>query len=168
LGKLGLVITNVRNETKNIVGHGEEVGLGRLPQTSHVRFMFQRAVEEARVLRDNSITTEHILLGMLRDEDCVSAEILTKQGVSRGSVRTELLAFRDRHPVESNWLDRNSGAAFNIACAIVDERRWETLPILADALEEAGCTDLEMLAHLRTPANHQSGCWVLDRLLAEA
>jgi hypothetical protein len=39
------------------------------------------------------------------------------------------------------------------------------LAVLADALEEAGCTNIDMLSHLRGPGPHVRGCWVLDLLL---
>jgi len=39
------------------------------------------------------------------------------------------------------------------------------LPILADALEEAGCDDVDVLAHLRGPGPHARGCWALDLVL---
>ena len=41
------------------------------------------------------------------------------------------------------------------------------LPILADALEEAGCTDADMLAHCRGPGPHVRGCWVVDLVLGK-
>jgi hypothetical protein len=41
------------------------------------------------------------------------------------------------------------------------------LAVLADALEEAGCTDAELLGHLRGPGPHVRGCWVLDLLLGK-
>ena len=41
----------------------------------------------------------------------------------------------------------------------------ERLAVLADALEEAGCTDAEILAHLRGPGDHVRGCWAVDTLL---
>jgi hypothetical protein len=51
---------------------------------------------------------------------------------------------------------------------IHDERAFERLPILADALEEAGCTDADILAHLRGPGPHVRGCWVLDLILGRS
>jgi hypothetical protein len=39
--------------------------------------------------------------------------------------------------------------------------------ILADALEEAGCTDAAILSHLRGPGPHVRGCWVVDLLLGK-
>jgi hypothetical protein len=54
-----------------------------------------------------------------------------------------------------------------IARVIYDERRFADLPVLADALEEAGCTDAEVLRHCREPGEHVRGCWVLDLLLGK-
>ena len=47
------------------------------------------------------------------------------------------------------------------------QRAFERLPILADALEEAGCTDAAILGHLRGPGPHVRGCWVIDLLLGK-
>jgi hypothetical protein len=41
------------------------------------------------------------------------------------------------------------------------------LAVLSDALEEAGCTDAELLSHLRSPGPHVRGCWALDLLLTK-
>jgi hypothetical protein len=59
-------------------------------------------------------------------------------------------------------LAANSGTARKLADALYAEAAFERLPILADALEEAGCTDGEILAHCRENGNHVRGCWVLD------
>lgn len=48
--------------------------------------------------------------------------------------------------------------------AIVAERAFDRLPILADALEEAGCDNREILDHLRSNDDHEHHCWVLDFL----
>ena len=52
-----------------------------------------------------------------------------------------------------------------LARAVYDERAFDRLPVLADALEEAGCRDREILDHCRSGAEHVLGCWVLDALL---
>jgi hypothetical protein len=62
------------------------------------------------------------------------------------------------------WRD-GDGAVARLAQAIYDERRFEASPILADALEDAGCTDPAILAHCRGPGPHVRGCWVVDLLL---
>jgi hypothetical protein len=59
----------------------------------------------------------------------------------------------------------NSGCVVKLSRAMYEERRFEDLPVLADALEEAGCTDAEVLTHCRLPGDHVRGCWVVDLLL---
>jgi hypothetical protein len=46
-----------------------------------------------------------------------------------------------------------------------DERAFDTLPVLADALEDAGCDTPALLEHLREPGPHARGCWALDLIL---
>jgi hypothetical protein len=65
------------------------------------------------------------------------------------------------------WLAWNDGTVPKLAQAIYEERRFADLPILADALEEAGCDNADILAHCRTPAEHVRGCWVVDALLGK-
>jgi hypothetical protein len=48
-----------------------------------------------------------------------------------------------------------------------EERAYDRLPILADALEEAGCTNAEILAHCRELGEHVRGCWVVDAVLCK-
>jgi hypothetical protein len=52
-----------------------------------------------------------------------------------------------------------------LAAAVYEEHAFERLPILADALEEVGCADANVLGHLRGLGPHARGCWVIDLLL---
>ncbi len=52
-----------------------------------------------------------------------------------------------------------------MARAIYEERAFDRLPRLAEALEDAGCTDPDILGHLRQPGLHVRGCWTIDLLL---
>jgi hypothetical protein len=70
--------------------------------------------------------------------------------------------------IDPLWLAWSGGTIGSLAQTIYDERRFDEAPVLADALEEAGCSDKEILAHLREPAGHVKGCWVLDLLLARS
>jgi hypothetical protein len=65
---------------------------------------------------------------------------------------------------DSAWLTAYGGTVAMLAQAIYDERAFDRLPILADILEEAGCTDPYILAHCRGPGPHVRGCWVVDLL----
>jgi hypothetical protein len=55
-----------------------------------------------------------------------------------------------------------------LAGSIYDERAFHCLTLLADALEEAGCTDSAILSHCRSGQEHVRGCWVLDQLLSKS
>jgi hypothetical protein len=68
--------------------------------------------------------------------------------------------------VAAAWLTWNAGTIPSMAQRIYDERALERLPVLADALEDAGCTNEDVLNHCRQPGVHARGCWVLDLLLA--
>ena len=71
--------------------------------------------------------------------------------------------FRSR-PVSTSWLAREVTAR---ADSIYAERAFDRMPLLADALEAAGCTDREMIQHCRSDGQHARGCWVVDLLLGK-
>ena len=68
----------------------------------------------------------------------------------------------------SSWLAWNDGTIPKMAQVIYDARAFDRLPLLADALEDAGCTDADILSHCRTPGEHVRGCWVVDLLLGKS
>ena len=65
------------------------------------------------------------------------------------------------------WSAWNDGTVPRLAKTIYDDRRFDLMPILADALEEAGCDEANMLDHCRGPGPHVRGCWVVDLLLGK-
>jgi hypothetical protein len=65
------------------------------------------------------------------------------------------------------WVTWNRRAIPRLAQGIYEERAFDRLPVLADALEEAGCTVPEILAHCRQPGEHVRGCWVMDLILGK-
>ena len=68
------------------------------------------------------------------------------------------------HP-NAAWLAWEGATVAKLAAAADEERTFDHLPILADALEEAGCDDAELLGHLRSPGPHARGCFAVDALL---
>jgi hypothetical protein len=62
------------------------------------------------------------------------------------------------------WLTPN---VVGIARTIYEERAFHLLPILSDALEEAGCDNADILSHLREPGPHVRGCWVVDAIIGK-
>jgi hypothetical protein len=67
--------------------------------------------------------------------------------------------------VDPAWLAWHRGIVERLARAIYDGHAFDRMPVLADALEEAGCTDADILDHCRQPVGHVRGCWALDLLL---
>jgi hypothetical protein len=66
--------------------------------------------------------------------------------------------------VDPAWRTSNVTA---VAQAIYDDRAFDRLPILADALEDAGCDNADILNHCRQPGVHVRGCWVVDLMLGK-
>jgi hypothetical protein len=75
--------------------------------------------------------------------------------------------FRPRAPVDPTLLSWNDGIAQKLARTIYEGHRFSDMPVLADALEEAGCQDQGILGHCRSGGEHVRGCWVVDLLLGK-
>jgi hypothetical protein len=60
-----------------------------------------------------------------------------------------------------------SADAVGLARGIYDERAFERLPLLTDALMDAGCADDQVLSHCRSEGPHVRGCWVVDLILSK-
>jgi hypothetical protein len=62
------------------------------------------------------------------------------------------------------WLAWHEGTVRRLAEAIHEQQAFDRLPVLADALEESGCANADLLEHLRGPGPHVRGCWAVDLL----
>jgi hypothetical protein len=69
--------------------------------------------------------------------------------------------------VSTAWLGWDRSTALNVAWGMYNDGTFDRLPILADALEDAGCSDPGLLGHLRSPGPHVRGCWALDLILGK-
>jgi hypothetical protein len=58
-------------------------------------------------------------------------------------------------------------AVVGLARGMAESRDFAAMPVLADALEDAGCADPAILAHCREPGPHVRGCWVVDLVLGK-
>jgi hypothetical protein len=74
----------------------------------------------------------------------------------------------NRNEVEPDWLEWHEGIVRGLAKRIYKERDFHLLPILADALEEAGCDQREIIHHCREHQDHVRGCWAIDLLLGKS
>jgi hypothetical protein len=61
--------------------------------------------------------------------------------------------------LDPSWL---TTTAKQLAKSIYQDRAFDRLPILADALEDAGCNQPDILGHLRSGGEHCRGCWAVD------
>jgi hypothetical protein len=65
---------------------------------------------------------------------------------------------------DPSWLTWEDGTIPKLAQGIYDDRAFDRLPVLADALEDAGCTNADLMTHLRNSGPHVRGCWAVDLL----
>ncbi|MEP0845492.1 MAG: NDP-hexose 4-ketoreductase, partial [Phycisphaerae bacterium] len=92
LKNLGVDLRKVRLEVEKLVKSGPEmVTMGKLPQTPRAKRVIEYAIEEARNLNHNYVGTEHLLLGLLREQDGVAAQVLQNLGLKLEDVREEVL-----------------------------------------------------------------------------
>jgi hypothetical protein len=250
---LGIDLRQVRLEVEKALRSGlAVVTTSTLPRTPRAKKVVEQAIEEARTLDHDYVGTEHLLLGLLREQEGVAAPFLRNRGLTLEGVRQEALdvlgpfleggtpglggggrryrglrlqglpaaelpaevgralapldarigrlnaakeaaaaghdfheaarlrrrgadlgrrrrrilrAWRAGHLPDPTWLTWRGGTVAALARAIEASRRWRDLPVLADALEEAGCADPEILGHCRRPGEHGRGCWVVALLL---
>jgi hypothetical protein len=67
--------------------------------------------------------------------------------------------------VDPSWLVWNGGTVVKLALSIYDDWAFDRLPVLADALEEAGRDNADILNHCHQPGEHVRGCWAVDQVL---
>jgi hypothetical protein len=72
-----------------------------------------------------------------------------------------------RTPLDPAWLQAQDGLVCRLAQDCYDSRDFAAMPVLGDALEEAGCCDPVVLAHCRQQAEHYRGCFLVDGVLGK-
>jgi ATP-dependent Clp protease ATP-binding subunit ClpC len=92
LKNLDIDLRKIRLEVEKIVQAGPDmVTMGRLPQTPRAKKVIEYSIEEARNLNHNYVGTEHLLLGLLREQEGVAAQVLMNLGLKLEDVREEVL-----------------------------------------------------------------------------
>src|ERR1700754_2410163 len=108
LKNLDIDLRKIRLEVEKIVQHGpggEQVVMGRLPHTPRAKKVIESSIEEARNLNHNYVGTEHLLLGLLREQEGVAAQVLMNLGLKLEDVREEVLSLLG-HGMESEGGER--------------------------------------------------------------
>jgi ATP-dependent Clp protease ATP-binding subunit ClpC len=92
LKNLDVDLRKIRLEVEKLVQSGPDmVTMGKLPQTPRAKKVIEYSMEEARNLGHNYVGTEHILLGLLREQEGVAAQVLMNLGLKLEEVREEVL-----------------------------------------------------------------------------
>jgi ATP-dependent Clp protease ATP-binding subunit ClpC len=92
LKDLDIDLYRVRKDTENILMPGPDmVTMGKLRQTPRAKKVIEYSIEEARNLNHNYVGTEHLLLGLLREQEGVAAQVLMNRGLKLEEVREEVL-----------------------------------------------------------------------------
>src|SRR5918992_66944 len=132
LKNLEVDLRKIRLEVEKLVQSGPDmVTMGKLPQTPRAKKVIEYSMEEARNLNHNYVGTEHILLGLLREQEGVAAQVLMNLGLKLEEVREEVLNLLG-HGLEGEETGREKEIerAIQILC-----RRTKNNPVL---LGEAG------------------------------
>ena len=92
LENLDVDLERVRSEVEGMVKHGPDVApMGQLPFTPRAKKVLEFAMEEAKQLDHNYVGTEHLLLGLLRENEGVAAQVLMNLGLKLDEVRSEVM-----------------------------------------------------------------------------
>jgi hypothetical protein len=124
-----------------------------------VACLARRKVEEV-------VTAAHLSGRVFQSWSGVNEEAVRANSAAQANLLREIVGnpFAPAR-LDPAWLSSNDRAVDRIAQAIHDERAYGDLPILADALVDAGCHDEAILAHCRqVKSAHCPGCWVIDLL----
>ncbi|MCE3014316.1 MAG: ATP-dependent Clp protease ATP-binding subunit [Pirellula sp.] len=109
LKNLDVDLRKIRLEVEKLVQSGPEmVTIGKLPQTPRAKKVIEYSMEEARNLNHNYVGTEHILLGLLREQEGVAAQVLMNLGMKLDDVREEVLNLLG-HGMESAEVGERGG-----------------------------------------------------------
>src|SRR6202158_3037440 len=93
LKNLDIDLRKIRLEVEKIVQAGPDmVTMGKLPQTPKAKKVIEYSIEEARGLNHNYVGTEHLLLGLIREEEGAAAQVLMSLGLKLEDVRAEVLS----------------------------------------------------------------------------
>jgi hypothetical protein len=104
---------------------------------------------------DQSVESEKIMGWTAIDPNAILADVLR-----------EIIGNRFRPAaIDAKWL---TATVRSLAQQMYESRDFSTMPVLADALEEAGCTNADLLSHVRGPGPHVRGCWALDLIFGKS
>ncbi|MDG1499403.1 MAG: ATP-dependent Clp protease ATP-binding subunit [Planctomycetota bacterium] len=103
LKNMGVDLNRIRAEVEKLVKSGPSmVTMGQLPFTPRAKKVLELSMEEAQNLGHNYIGTEHLLLGLIKENEGIAAKVLTNLGVKLEDVREEVLEFLGADPTDED------------------------------------------------------------------
>jgi ATP-dependent Clp protease ATP-binding subunit ClpC len=147
LESLDITVEEVRAHVARIVGRGVEVTTGQVPFKPRTKKVLELALREAISLGHNYVGTEHILLGIVRENEGVAARILRDFGADAETVRAQVEEILEHPPGKPR-----------VPSPPLDDRQLDRLPrweyrleegVDADRLNELGAEGWELVAILR-------------------
>jgi hypothetical protein len=143
-----------------------DVGLESDPNTNDdmrsLACLHAGVTDARRAARETAFYASRAGLGLGEQDDPGGHELQGQAALLRDIVSNPFGPPPTLNPSLLTW---HGGTVVKLAEAIYQEGRWADMPLLADALEEAGCTDQDVLGHCRGPGPHAKGCWLVDALL---
>ncbi len=117
LSGLGVTFRKVRQEIEKMVGIGDTIMLlGEIPFTPRAKAVLEFSVEESQILGTEHIGTEHILLGLIHEEEGMAGKILENLGLSLPAIREAVLTFLGNANADE-LAEKNTGAPQEINLA---------------------------------------------------
>ena len=111
LRDMGGDLRKIRIEIEKLVRHGPDIVMvGHLPQTPRAKKVIEYAMDEARSLGSLSVGTEHLLLGLLREQEGVAAQVLMNIGIKLSDVRTAVINHLKKDEGGEGGSDSDSGS----------------------------------------------------------
>src|SRR5271165_6560776 len=97
LSNLGVELNKVRSAVESIIGRGDRVVLGDIGLTPRAKKVIELAVDEARRFKHHYISTEHLLLGLVREGNGIAAGVLESLGVNLEKLRAQTIQMVNRN-----------------------------------------------------------------------
>jgi ATP-dependent Clp protease ATP-binding subunit ClpC len=97
---LGIGLEAVRQRVEEIIGRGQEPPSGHIPFTPRAKKVLELSLRESLQLGHNYISTEHILLGLIREGDGVAAQVLVMLGADPNRLRAQVTLLLHEYPAE--------------------------------------------------------------------
>jgi hypothetical protein len=154
-----------------------------LPGSPECELAYRECLQGSMVAHATGTSDRDLGMLLIYSTDCAGRELVGYRPTVDSQTRDEwqkivkydrrklCVLFRDiiLHPCRLTKVDPawQTGTVTALAQAIYTDRAFDRMPILADGLEDAGCTDTAILKHCRGSGPHTRGCWVVDLLFGK-